>query len=325
MIMAPLPDRELADILEPSLAAPKEKKNDFFFDKREQRDAIFKSVFENFKNCTYLSPNSDSPNHNNSLTILHLNIRSLNKNFDELYDFLVSFRLRPDVICLTETRIYNDPLDNITIPQYKFFHVDSQSSAGGVAVYVSDNITCKLCPDQYIMSNSECLWLELCKSNSTEKFIVGTVYRHPDQSTVKIFVDGFSDCLNDLCTSSKPYYTLGDFNINMLKSKRTSISHDYINLIVANGAVPTITKPRRVTPEFSSIIDHITTNDSIHQIDSFIFKVDVTEHYPILCKIDERKSNNLKNHPDEYYGDKSKFAAESFCEDLEKKTRILLY
>ena len=29
----------------------------------------------------------------------------------------------------------------MTIPQYKFYHVDSQTSAGGVAVYVSDNFT----------------------------------------------------------------------------------------------------------------------------------------------------------------------------------------
>ena len=129
---------------------------------------------------------------------------------------------------------------------------------------MSDNITCKLCPDQHIMSNSECLWLELCTSNSTEKFIVGTVYRHPDQSTVKNFLDGFSECLNDLSISSKPYYILGDFNINILKSKCTGISHDYINVIVANGAVPIITKPARVTPESSSIIDHIINNDSNH-------------------------------------------------------------
>ena len=42
------------------------------------------------------------------------------------------------------------------------------------------------------------------------------------------------------------------------------------------------------------------------------------DHYPILCKIDESKSNNSNNLPDEYYRDKSKFTAKSFCEDLEK-------
>ena len=46
--------------------------------------------------------------------------------------------------------------------------------------------------------------------------------------------------------------------------------------------------------------------------------MDATDHYPILCKIDERKSNNTKSLPNEYCGDKSKFIAESFCENLEK-------
>ena len=194
--MAPLADRELADFLEPSIAASPQKKS--FFDDQEQCDAIINSILDNFKKCTYISPNSSMPNCNNSLTILHLNIRSLNKNFDQLHEFLVSIRIRPDVICLTETRIKNDPLVNITIPQYKFYHVDSQISAGRVAIYVSDNFTSKLCPNQSVIPNSECLWLELSTPNSNEKFTVGTVYRHPDHSTVNNFLDRFSDCLNDL-------------------------------------------------------------------------------------------------------------------------------
>ena len=163
--MPPLADRELADFLEPSIAASPQKKI-AFFDEQEQWDAIINSIFDNFKNCTYISPNSSMPNCNNSLTILHLNIRFLNKNFDELHKFLVSIRIRPDVICLTETRIKNDPVLNIMIPQYKFYHVHSQTSAGGVAVYVSDNVTSKLCPNQYVMPNSESLWLELSTPKS---------------------------------------------------------------------------------------------------------------------------------------------------------------
>ena len=43
---------------------------------------------------------------------------------------------------LTESRIKNDPLTNTAIPKYNFFHVDSQSSAGGGAVYAADNFRC---------------------------------------------------------------------------------------------------------------------------------------------------------------------------------------
>ena len=125
------------------------------------------------------------------MTILHPNIRSLNKNFDELHKFLVPFRTRPDVICLTETRIKIDLLVNITIPQYNLYRANSQTSAGGVAVDVSDKFTCKLCPNQYEMSNCECLWLELPTFKSNEKFIFGTLYRHLDHSTLSIFLEDF--------------------------------------------------------------------------------------------------------------------------------------
>ena len=53
--------------------------------------------------------------------ILHLNIRSVNKNFDELHKFLVSFRLRLDIVCLNEIRIKHEPLINIIIREYNFF------------------------------------------------------------------------------------------------------------------------------------------------------------------------------------------------------------
>ena len=141
------------------------------------------------------------------------------------------------------------------------------------------------------MPKSECLWLELSRLNSTEKIIVGTIYRHPIQSSLRNFLGSFSDCLNDLSILQKIYYILGDFIINIQKFKRTFAAYDFINL----EAIPIITKPTRLTPDSTSIMDHIITNDSNYQINSFIFEVDVADHDPILCKIDKRKSNLSKN------------------------------
>ena len=53
------------------------------------------------------------------------------------------------------------------------------------------------------MPSSECLWFELFKPNSTEKYIVGTIYRHPIQSVLKNFRDSFSERLNDLSNPEK--------------------------------------------------------------------------------------------------------------------------
>ena len=68
--------------------------------------------------------------------------------------------------------------------------------------------------------------------------------------------------LKRLVELQKTYYILGDFKINIQKFNRTNAAHNCINLIVSNGAILIITKPTRVTPESSSIMDHILTNDS---------------------------------------------------------------
>ena len=36
-------------------------------------------------------------------------------------------------------------------------------------------------------------------------------------------------------------------------------------------------------------IYHIITNDSNHQINSFTFEVNVTDHHPILCLLDKKQ------------------------------------
>ena len=127
-----------------------------------------------------------------------------------------------------------------------------------------------------------------------------------------------------MSNSKKTYYILGDFNINTQKFNRTNAAPNNINLIVTNGAIPIITKPTKVTPELSTIIDYIITNDSNHQIKSFIFEVDVTDHYPILCKID-KKSNFSKNHSDAYFRNKLKFTPEIFCEDLKNNLHFFFF
>ena len=71
---------------------------------------------------------------NNFLNIIHLNIRSLNKNFDKFYDFIQSLSYTPDVVCLSESRIKKQPL--IDLPRYPFLNFSPLKNAGGEAMYV---------------------------------------------------------------------------------------------------------------------------------------------------------------------------------------------
>ena len=62
---------------------------------------------------------------------------------------------------------------------------------------------------------------------------------------------------------------------------RTDAAHDYINVIVGNKASLITNIPSRLTSDSTSIIDHIITNDSNLQLNSFIFDVTVSNHYSI--------------------------------------------
>ena len=43
----------------------------------------------------------------------------------------------------------------------------------------------------------------------------------------------------------------------------------YINSILSHGAIPLITKPTRISNNSLTIINHIITNDSKHELQSF--------------------------------------------------------
>ena len=146
---------------------------------------------------------------------------------------------------------------------------------------------------------------------------MGAVYRHPDQTKIIEFIEEFSNSLSGLSLKKKVYYILGDFNINLYRDNRINSANLYINSILSHGAIPLITKTTRISNNSSTIIDHIITNDSKHELQSFIVKSDLTDHYPIFCVINKNSTNNNKNIEQFFYRDKTKFCLESFCKELQ--------
>ena len=191
-----------------------------------------------------------------------------------------------------------------------------------MAIYVSNKLQFEVYPNQHVLNSSECLWLELSEnnsSNSKSKFIVGVVYRHPDQTKVDDFLASFSTCLSNLSDSKKVYYILGDFNINILQDNRSNSASEYINLSVSHGAVPVITTPTRVTLNSSTLIDHIITDNTELDLNLAVIEADISNHFPVLCIITEPRPQLTYQSKKMLYKDKSSFRVDSFCENLEAK------
>ena len=59
---------------------------------------------------------------------MHFNIRSLQRNFDQMHEFLLKLSVQPDIIALTETKLSdNSVYSNIKLNGYDFLHADSDT------------------------------------------------------------------------------------------------------------------------------------------------------------------------------------------------------
>ena len=129
---------EYPDLFRSSLAATQ------FFNKyctaEEVSDSMFTKFNENISDCNYFKVDAFTWDNaiDDTLILLHVNIRSLHKNFDSLHELIVSLHFTPHIIFVSEARIKNQTLANLFLPKYSFVHVNSITNSGGVAAYIHD-------------------------------------------------------------------------------------------------------------------------------------------------------------------------------------------
>ena len=126
-----------------------------------------------------------------SLSILHLNIASLQFHFDSLLVLLSTLEFSFDIIAITETKLQSDIPANkdINIPNYHFYSTPTEASKGGTLIYVSDQLISKPRKDLeiYIQKQVESTFIEIVVPNG-KNVIIGCVYKHHG-----IEIDSFSE------------------------------------------------------------------------------------------------------------------------------------
>ena len=72
-------------------------------------DDRYRVILDKIHRCTYLeencNPNLTCKFFENSLILMHINIRSLNKYFDNLYNLLSSLKFSSLIVAISETRL----------------------------------------------------------------------------------------------------------------------------------------------------------------------------------------------------------------------------
>ena len=100
----------------------------------------------------------------------------------------------------------------------------------------------------------EHIWLEL--DNGICKYIVGALYRHPNQN-INDFNDILDARLSEISKSHVPCLIVGDINIDLCKYSFHSPTTQYVDNLLVNNFRPVIVMPTRITEQSKTIIDHI--------------------------------------------------------------------
>ena len=102
-----------------------------------------------------------------NLSIVHLNIRSLNTNFENFRNLLTESNHCFNVICLRETWFSDEDFknnSNYQIPKYKAIHHERKTGkrGGGVLVYIKNSLTYKVRSDiSFSSCDNELLTIEI--------------------------------------------------------------------------------------------------------------------------------------------------------------------
>ena len=96
----------------------------------------------------------------NSFSVLHINIRSMNKNFEKLREYLSHAKGNFSVIILTETWCNDDETDKNSLwqlPNYTAIHQirNSGQKGGGIALYVHNSLNYKIPKNKNINNNDK--------------------------------------------------------------------------------------------------------------------------------------------------------------------------
>ena len=234
---------------------------------------------------------------NKQLFITHFNTRSLNKNFDNLNIFLRDLPTRPNIICISETKLKQSNNFNINLKDYTFINNNSNTKSGGVGMYIDNSTTYALRLDlEFKIESCENLWIEIKTTKNSKNIVVGIIYRHPTHSFTD-FSNKLTDTILKIDNQKLHYYILGDININILKQNTCKATKDYIDNLHSLNSMCIINKPTRITSSTATLIDHIYTNHFSNQDKSGIIIFDISDHLPIYCIINITKQKKSMQRP----------------------------
>ena len=227
---------------------------------------------------------------------------------------MITVKELPSIITISETRLRDNNVYNISITGYEFISKASKTNAGGVGMYVKDTLNFIKRPDLEItLDGVETCFIELPRVKQNH-VIIGCIYRHP-HSDREDFKEILREKLEYLNTQGYEVYIAGDINQDFFRYSTDKLTSDYLDMLLNLGYMPIITKATRITDHSASLIDHIYTNAPQKVLTSGICLADISDHLPCFCTIATKLPMYIH---EKFYRDFSHFDKELFDADLAK-------
>ena len=228
----------------------------------------------------------------NSLSVLHLNIRSINKNFEAFTEFYSKLNHIFSVICFSETWASEENINKNSTFQLKNYNVIHQvrnSRKGeGLCIFIHESLCYKLRKDLSINSEAiESLSIEISHKKASN-LIFKTIYR-PPTGDVKVFEQFYKDIFSKN-QNMKHMMFAGDFNVNLLDYEYNKKFKSFFDLMYQRNLISTISKPTSVGKNsaiiYKTSIDHIITEYVLTcDFKTAILTTDLTYHFPIVIAL----------------------------------------
>lgn len=213
-------------------------------------------------------------------SVFLLNIRSLNKHYNELVLLLHDLNWVLDVVVLTET--WTD--ESTSFPHIEGFDIfntiSSKNRADGVVVYVREEL--RASSIEHSVTDCNCLQVNIIVEG--QPYSLFCVYRSPSYTDPSPFLNSFTNLLNHN-THHRKVIVAGDFNINILETpSKHPQANEYLNRMTRCGFRSCVNIPTRVTRETESCIDHIFIKYN-NRFTTMTLENTITDHYPTIIHL----------------------------------------
>lgn len=221
-----------------------------------------------------------SPLPQNKFSLLHINCQSLRNKFDSFSLFIDSLDIRFDVLCVTETWLYDNELPFFRLDGYTFLGTQRNTRGGGAGAFVRCGLDVKVLAAEVGGADVHSFDLAVGDFSKQQNIRVTVIYRQPS-TDVNSFLHDLEPLLSSLSSS---HIITGDINIDMFNKQ---VSENYLSLISMYNFNNYIT----ISTHFSkshkkwSCIDHTLLNFEPSNLLSGTIISDLSDPPPCICYI----------------------------------------